>query len=180
MKKIIVLLFILGIVSSCGSSRSFQNFYDAHKTDLGVTAFQVPNFMKTILSNISPKQNMFDNLTDFKFITFDKISSQNQKNLVTEMNVVASNRYTDMFRRNTIENTKIISVKELGNVVTEAIVFDSKLEKTTIFYIKGQFDPNKIKAFSDDATFDDFSKNLQQQYQLNLNPLFTPPLNPNN
>ena len=123
---------------------------------------------------------MFDNLTDFKFITFDKISSQNQKNLVTEMNVVASNRYTDMFRRNTIENTKIISVKELGNVVTEAIVFDSKLEKTTIFYIKGQFDPNKIKAFSDDATFDDFSKNLQQQYQLNLNPLFTPPLNPNN
>ncbi len=180
MKKIIVLLFILAIVSSCGSSRSFQNFYDTHKTDLGVTAFQVPNFMKTILSNISPKQNMFDNLTDFKFITFDKMSTQNQMNLITEMNAVASNRFTDMFRRNTVENTKIISVKEFGNVVTEAIVFDSKLEKTTIFYIKGQFDPNKIKAFSDDATFDDFSKNLQQQYQLNLNPSFTPPLNPNN
>ena len=85
-----------------------------------------------------------------------------------------------MFRKNTVENTKIISVKEFGNVVTEAIVFDSKLEKTTIFYIKGQFDPNKIKAFSDDTTFDDFSKNLQQQYQLNLNPSFSPPLNPNN
>jgi len=180
MKKIIVLLFILGIVSSCGSSRSFQNFYDAHKTDLGVTAFQVPSFMKTILSNISPKQNMFDNLTDFKFITFDEMSTQNQKSLITEMNVVASNRFTDMFRRNTVDNTKIISVKEFGNVVTEAIVFDSRIEKTTIFYIKGQFDPNKIKAFSDDATLDDFSKNLQQQYQLKLNPTFTPPLNPNN
>jgi len=180
MKKIIVLLFILGIVSSCGSSRSFQNFYDAHKTDLGVTAFQVPSFMKTILSNISPKQNMFDNLTDFKFITFDEMSTQNQKSLITEMNVVASSRFTDMFRRNTVDNTKIISVKEFGNVVTEAIVFDSRIEKTTIFYIKGQFDPNKIKAFSDDATLDDFSKNLQQQYQLKLNPTFTPPLNPNN
>ncbi len=95
------------------------------------------------------------------------------------MNLVAGNKFTDMFRKNTVENTKIISVKEFGNVVTEAIVFDSKLEKTTVFYIKGQFDPDKIKAFSDDNTFDDFSKKLQQEYQMNLNPSLNPSFNPN-
>ena len=176
--KLLVILVI--ILFSCGSSKSFQSFFDAHKTDIGVTAFQVPNFMKTLLSNISPKQNMFDNLTDFKFITFNNTSLQNQKSLINEMNVVASSKFTDMYRKNTVENTKIISVKELGNVVTEAIVFDSKVDKTTVFYIKGQFDPEKIKAFSDDSTFEDFTKNLQNEYQMNLNPSLNPSFNPNN
>ena len=175
--NLIVILFLL--LFSCGSSKSFQSFFDAHKSDLGVTAFQVPNFMKALLSNISPKQNMFDNLTDFKFITFNNSSIQSQKSLIHEMNIVASSKYTDMYRRNTVDNTKIISVKELGNVVTEAIIFDSKIEKTTVFYIKGQFDPDKIKAFSDDSTFDDFSKKLQQEYQMNLNPPLNPSFNPN-
>lgn len=97
-----------------------------------------------------------------------------------EMNAVASNKFTDMFRKNTVENTKIISVKEFGNVVTEAIVFDSKMDKTTVFYIKGQFDPEKIKSFSDDATFNDFSKKLQEEYQMNVNTTLNPSFNPNN
>ncbi|MBT8394103.1 MAG: DUF4252 domain-containing protein [Bacteroidia bacterium] len=180
MKKILVILTVITIVYSCGTSRSFQNFYDSHKSDLGVTAFQVPNFMKSILSNITPKQNLFDNLSDFKFITFNNTTSSYKKGLIDEMNLVAGNRYTDMFRKNTVENTKIISVKEFGNVVTEAIVFDSKVDKTTIFYIKGKFDPEKIKAFSDDDTFDDFSKNLQKEYQMNYNPTLNPSFNPNN
>ncbi len=180
MKKLITCLFILALLSSCGSSKSFQSFFNEHKADMGVTAFQVPNFMKAILANISPKQNMFDNLTDFKFITFNNTTPTYQQNLITEMNVVANNSYTDMFRKNTVENTKIISVKEFGNVVTEAVVFDSKPAKTTVFYIKGQFDPDKIKAFSDDATFDDFSKKLQEEYQMNINTTINPSFNPNN
>jgi len=180
MKKIILSIFLVSILISCGSSRSFQTFFNNHKSDIGVTAFQVPNFMQAILANISPKQYMFDNLTDFKFITFNKTTPAYQQNLITEMNVVANNSYTDMFRKNTVENTKIISVKEFGNVVTEAIVFDSKVNKTIVFYIKGKFDPDKIKVFSDDATFDDFSKKLQQEYQMNLNPTLNPSFNPNN
>ncbi len=122
---------------------------------------------------------MFDNLADFKFITFNDTKPTYKQNLIDEMNMVASSKYTDMFRKNTVENTKIISVKELGNIVTEAIVFDSKPTKTTVFYIKGQFDPEKIKAFSDDATFDDFSQKLQREYQMNLNPTLNPSFNPN-
>ena len=180
MKNLFLSILLCAFLSACGSSKSFQSFFNTHKSDLGVTAFQVPNFMKAILANISPKQNMFDNLTDFKFITFNNTTPTYQKNLINEMNVVAGNKYTDMFRKNTLENTKIISVKEFGNVVTEAIIFDSKVDKTTVFYIKGQFDPDKIKAFSDDTTFDDFSKKLQQEYQMNLNPTLNPSFNPNN
>jgi hypothetical protein len=171
----IIFLFII----SCGSSKSFQSFFNDHKSDLGVTAFQVPNFMKAILSNISPKQNMFDNISDFKFITFNNSSTQYQKSLINEMNSVASNKFTDMYRKNTLENTKIISVKEFGNVVTEAIVFDSKPEKTTVFYLKGQFDPEKIKTFADDAVLDEFSSKLQKEYQMNVNPSLNPSFNPN-
>lgn len=171
----VIILFIV----SCGSSKSFQSFFNDHKSDQGVTAFQVPNFMKAILSNISPEQNMFDNLSDFKFITFNNSSTQYQKGLINEMNILAGNKFTDMYRKNTLENTKIISVKEFGNIVTEAIVFDSKPAKTTVFYLKGQFDPEKIKTFSDDHTFDDFSKKLLQEYQMNLNPSLNPSFNPN-
>lgn len=180
MKKVITALSIVFMMYSCGSARSFQNFFDTHKTEIGVTAFQVPNFMKSILSNISPKANMFNNLTDFKFITFNKLTALKQQSLIAEMNMVASNNFTDMFRKNTIENTKIISVKEFGNIVTEAIVFDSKLEKTTVFYIKGQFDPEKIKAFSNDKAFEDFSTKLQEEYQLKMKTTINPSFNPNN
>ena len=180
MKNFFLSIILCSVLLSCGSSRSFQSFFNEHKTDMGVTAFQVPNFMKAILANFSPKQNMFDNLTDFKFITFNNTTPTYQKDLISEMNVVASSKFTDMFRKNTVENTKIISVKELGNIVTEAIVFDSKVDKTTVFYIKGQFDPDKIKAFSDDATFDNFSKKLQEEYQMNFNPTLNPSFNPNN
>lgn len=179
MKYNFLYTLILVLLISCSSSRSFQNFFNTHKADLDVTAFQVPNFMKTILSNISPEQYLFDNLTDFKFITFNNTSTQYQKSLISEMNIVASNKFTDMYRMNTVENTKIISVKEIGNFVTEAIVFNSKPEKTTVFYLKGQFDPDKIKAFSDDNTFDSFSEKLQQEYQMNLNPTLNPSFNPN-
>lgn len=172
-------VFLL-VIYSCGSSRSFQSFFNEHKSDLGVTAFQFPNFMKALLSNIAPEQNMFNDLADFKFITFNNSSELYQKQLINEMNMVASNKYTDMFRKNTVENTKIISVKELGNIVTEAIVFDSKPTKTTVFYLRGKFDPDRIKAFSNDSIFSSFSQNLQAQYQSNMNPTYSPSFNPNN
>ena len=173
-------IIIVLTISSCGSSSSFQSFFNDHKSDLGVTAFQVPNFMKALLSNIAPKQNMFSDVADFKFITFNNSSELYKKQLIDEMNMVASNNYKDMFRKNTVENTKIISVKELGNIVTEAIVFDSKPTKTTVFYLKGKFDPDKIKAFSNDSIFSSFSQNLQTQYQSNMNPTYSPSFNPNN
>ena len=77
-------IIIVLAIYSCGGSRSFQSFFNDHKSDLGVTAFQVPNFMKALLSNIAPKQNMFSDVADFKFITFNNSSELYKKQITNK------------------------------------------------------------------------------------------------
>lgn len=166
MKKIATIFLFLILVSSCGSGKSFQSFFNNHKNDLGVTAFQVPNFMRALLSNISPEINsLFSNVRDFKFITFNNISKEKQTELINEMNLVTANNFTDVLRKNTLEKTKILSVKEDGDVVTQAIIFNSTLVKTSVFYLKGRFDPNRIKELSDTNQFENLSSKLLLNYQ---------------
>lgn len=173
MKKAFTISLFLLITISCGSGKSFQSFFNSHKNDMGTTAFQVPNFMRALLGNISPEINdLFSNLNDFKFITFNEISRTKQTELITEMNLITDNNFTDVLRENTVEKTKIVSVKEDGNVVTQAIVFNSTLVKTTVFYLKGRFDPDRIKELSETNQFENLSSKLLQNYQAT-------PINPN-
>ncbi len=177
MKKILLFFTFLLITTSCGSGKSFQSFFNDHKRDLGTTAFQVPSFMMTLVQNISPEINdLFGNVRDFKFITFNKISKEKQNELISEMNLVTDNNFTDILRKNTLEKTKIVSVKENENVVTQAIIFNSTLAKTSVFYLKGRFDPNRIKQISERNQFENLSSKLIQNYQ--KTPL-TPGFNPN-
>ena len=166
MKKIFTLFLLLIIITSCGSGKSFQSFFNDHKRDLNVTAFQVPNFMRALLTNISPEIiSLFGNVKDFKFITFNDISSLKQQNLIQEIDLVTTNKFTDILRTNTVEKTKIISVKEDGDVVTQAIIFNSTLAKTSVFYLKGRFDPNTLKQLSETNQFENLSNKLIQNYQ---------------
>ena len=127
MKKSIACISLV-LLCACGSGKSFQSFFNQHKSDVGVTAFQVPNFMRALLRNISPEINsLFSNVNDFKFITFTDISKLKQTELITEINSVTADRFTDILRNNTVEKTKILSVIEDGDVVTQAIIFNSTL-----------------------------------------------------
>jgi len=90
------------------------------------------------------------------------------------MNAVTNYGYKDMFRKNEISQTRIISVKESGVVLTDVILFNSKDNETSAFYLKGRFDPEKIKKLSTEANFDNFTNSLLQSYQTNLNPSFNP------
>ena len=173
MKKIVLVLSFCFLLLSCGSS--FQGFYDNHKTDISTTSFQVPNFMKALLSNISPEvKDAIGNIADFKYIKFNKINSFKRQSLINEMNTVTKNGFTDIFRKNEIDKTRIISVKEVGFVVTDAIIFNSTETETTAYYLQGNFDPEKIKLFADEDAFNTFSNNLMQAYQANINPSFNP------
>lgn len=173
MKRIIIGLSLSFFLISCGSS--FQSFYNDHKADLGVTSFQVPNFMKALLSNISPEvKHAIGNISDFKYIKFKNISELKRQSLISEMNAVTNNGLTDVFRKNEIANTRIISVAEIGAVVTDVIIFNSTENETTAYYLQGNFDPDKIKSFADEDTFNAFSSDLIQNYQTNLNPSFNP------
>ena len=142
---------------------------------MGTTSFQVPNFMKALLSNISPEvKNAIGNISDFKYIKFEKLDAIRRQNLIAEMSAVTNSGFTDVFRKNEVDNTRIISVRELGPVVTDAIIFNSTEAETTAYYLQGNFDPDKIKSFADEDTFNTFSNDLMQSYQTNINPSFNP------
>lgn len=142
---------------------------------MGTTSFQVPNFMKTVLSNISPEvKSAIGNISDFKYITFKSLNPIKRQSIIEEMNAVTNSGYIDIFRKNEVNNTRIISVREFGVVVTDAIIFNSTETETTAFYLQGNFDPEKIKTFTDEDTFNTFSNSLKQSYQSNINPSFNP------
>jgi len=61
-----------------------------------------------------------------------------------------------------------VSVKEKGDFVSQAIIFNSTKEKTTVFYLKGNFDPNRIKTLSETNQFEKLSSKLSQNYQFSL------------
>jgi len=161
------------LLVSCGSS--FQSFYNNHKADMGTTSFQVPNFMKALLGNISPEiKHAIGNISDFKYIKFEKVNTFKRQSLITEMNAVTNSGFTDVFRKNKIDNTRIISVIEVGAVVTDAIIFNSSETETTAYYLQGQFDPDKIKSFADKDLFNAFSTDLIGHYNKNINPSLNP------
>ena len=173
MKKIVLVISLGFLLVSCGSS--FQGFYDKHKVDMGATSFQVPNFMKAVLSNISPEvKHAIGNISDFKYIKFEKVDALTRQNLIAEMSAVTNRGFTDVFRKNEVDQTRIISVREFGAIVTEAIIFNSTKTETTAYYLQGNFDPDKIKSFTDEATFNSFSNDLMQSYQTNITPSFNP------
>jgi len=173
MKNSIILITLSCVMLSCSSS--FQGFYNNHKADLGTTSFQVPNFMKAVLSTISPQvKHAVGNISDFKYIKFQNVSALKRQSLISEMNAVTNNGYLDVFRKNELEQTRIISVKEAGAVVTNAIIFVHQGSDIAAYYLQGNFDPDKIKSLADEDTLNTFTNSLLQNYNSNLNPSFNP------
>jgi len=180
MKKVILLLALSTVLFSCRSA-SFQGFYNNHKTDLGATSFQVPNVMKALLSVVSTEtKSIIGNLQDVKYIKLNSISPLRRKQILTEMNAVTNTGYLDMFRQNQVNNIRIISVKENGNVLTDVILFNCTEKEATAFYLKGIFDPEKIKTLSETDNFNALSTDLLQSYKSNMSPGLNPSFNPNN
>ncbi|CAL2088070.1 DUF4252 domain-containing protein [Tenacibaculum sp. 190524A02b] len=176
MKRVFMILFCITILNGCSSQKTFQQFFNTHKNEIGVTAFQVPNFMRTILSSISPEINgFFGNVKDFKFITFNDLSDFKRQTLVNEINLVTDNGFSDILRVNSLEKTKIVSVVEDGDIVRKAIIFNANVTKASAFYLKGNFDPNKLKVLSETNQFEDLSSKLLQHYQT---PLSSPTIEP--
>lgn len=169
MKKIILISSLCVFLASCGSS--FNSFYNSHKSDLGTTSFQVPKFMKAIVGSISPEINQaIGNISDFKFIKFENINAFKRQSLINEMNGVTKQKYIDVFRKNEVDRTQIISVREKGTEITDVIIFKSTVDVTSAYYLQGHFDANKIRKMANDGGVDSFTKGLLKSYNQNDTP----------
>lgn len=173
MKQHFLIITLCLLLCNCGSS--FQSFYNNHKNDMGATSFQVPNFMKAMLDVMNPEAKaLVGNLSDLKYIKLTNVSESSRHGIIKEMNTITNYGYKDMFRKNELMQTRLISVKEFGFVLTDVILFNSKGSEVSAFYLEGRFDPEKIKTLSDPETFDKFTNGLIQSYQSNINPSFNP------
>lgn len=167
MKKILLISGLFIFLVSCRSS--FNSFYNNHKTDIGATSFQVPKLMKPLIGSISHEVGQaIGHISDFKFIKFENIDDLKRQALINEMNAVTKRKYVDVFRKNKIENTQIIAVKEKGTAVTDIVIFNSNEKVTITFYLKGLFDAAKIRRLAEEKGFDSLTNSLLQSYSQNL------------
>lgn len=145
------LLLALSIsLSSCSGAAKFNQFYNQHKNDNNVKSFQVPRYLKSLVRNVSPElNNVFKNVKDFRTISFTNSTLAQSQQIIEGVNNITQN-YTDVIRNNTEEKKTLVSVKEKGDFIKEILIHTNTNNNHKIIFLKGNFDPNRIKELIDD------------------------------
>ena len=161
MKTLIrIFLIVLSIsLFSCSGAAKFNQFYNQHKNDNNVSSFQVPRYLRSLLKNVSPEMNnVFKNVKDFKTISFTDVSPQQSQQITEGINNITQN-YTDVIRNNKEEKKTLISVKEKGDFIKEVLIHTNSNNNHRIVFLKGNFDPNRIKELIDGHELEDLQFN---------------------
>ena len=152
--KIFLLILSIGL-SSCSGSAKFNQFYNQHKNDNNVSSFQVPGYLRSLLKNVSPElNNVFKNVKDFKTISFTDCSPAQSQQITEGINNITQN-YTDVIRNNKEEKKTLVSVKEKGDFIKEILIHSNTNNNHKIIFLKGNFDPNRIKGLIDGHEFEE-------------------------
>jgi arsenate reductase-like glutaredoxin family protein len=151
--RLLLIVFIYNL-TACSSSQSFNQFYNNHRNDDFVTSFQVPGYLRSFLRNASPELNdLFKNVKDFKSISFKKTTPLQSEQITSEINSITQN-YTDVVRKNEGDHIALVSVKEKGDIIKTVILYNKNNDKHTILYLKGNFNPERIKELARNHEFD--------------------------
>lgn len=163
MKKLIpcgLLFFMFG----CGSYNSIDQFYETHKNDDQVTAFRVPQFMFSLISEISPEmKSLVGNTKDIRYMQFPSAKESQAKFLNNQMNSFTSDSFIEVFRKNDELKRSIVSVREKKNVVKEILIYKNNSAIGSFLYFNGNFDPIKVRELAKNQKFDIFAKDLLPQ-----------------
>lgn len=166
MKKL-AFLFVL-LFFSCGSYNSIDSFYEAHKNDNQVTAFRVPQFMFSLISEISPEMKEFVGQTkDLRYMQFPSATESQTRFLNTQMNNFASSSFIEVFRKNDELKRNVVSIREKRDVVKEILIYNNDNVNGSFLYFNGNFDPVKVRELAKNQEFDKFSRGLLPQMNLN-------------
>jgi len=164
MKKISIIILLFTLLS-CGSYNSINSFYNEHKNDTNVTAIRVPQFMLSLLRNASPEMNNFmGNVNDIRYIQLNPKNETESIAISNQISNLTTNSFVEIFRKNEDLKRTLISVREKKDVVKEIIIYKNSDKNNSVFYMNGNFDPNTVKKYAKDGSFEKLSNSLMQQY----------------
>ncbi len=165
-KKFIFLVFVLTL-SACGSYNSIDRFYNAHKNDSQVTAIRVPQFMLSLLGNISPEmKSLIGNTKDLRYMQFPSATPERTQYLNTQMNTITGNSFIEVFRKNNELKRNIISIREKRNAVKEILIYNNNNIRGSFLYFNGDFDPVKVREMAKNSEFNELPNSLVKEFKM--------------
>jgi len=165
MIKIIVALGLIIILSSCGGYNSMDAFYNAHKNDNQVTAIRVPQFMLTMVSEISPEMKaLVGNTKDLRYMQFPSTTPSRSQFLNSQMNGITGNSFIEVFRKNDDLKRNVVSIREKRNSVKEILIYNNNNQSGSFLYFNGDFDPIKVREMANNEQFTKFGENIINQF----------------
>lgn len=160
-------LFILGfiLISSCGTYNSIDGFYEAHKNDNQVTAVRVPQFMLSMIGNISPEMNsLIGNTRDLRYMQFPSATPAKTEFLNKQMNGITGNSFIEVYRKNDDLRRNVVSIREKKNSVKEILIYNNNTARGSFLYFNGDFDPVKVREMANNEEFQKFGDGLINQF----------------
>ncbi|MDT0539931.1 DUF4252 domain-containing protein [Croceitalea sp. P059] len=167
MKKSLIIIAFL-FIASCSSYNSIDTFYEAHKNDNQVTAIRVPQFMFSLVSEISPEmKSLVGNTKDLRYMQFPSKTKSQSQFLNNQMNSFASSSFIEVFRKNDELKRNVVSIREKRDVVKEILIYNNNNSTGSFLYFNGNFDPIKVRELAKNNQFENFSNGLLPQMNLN-------------
>jgi len=153
------------VITSCGSYNSIDTFYNAHKNDNQVTAIRVPQFMLTMISEISPEMKaMVGNTKDVRYMQFPSATASRTQFLNQQMNGFTGNSFIEVFRKNDELKRNVVSIRERKNLVKEILIYTNDNQIGSFLYFNGDFDPVKVRNMAKNGQFTKFGENIINQF----------------
>lgn len=165
MKRFIALI-VLWMVS-CGSYNSIDSFYEAHKNDNQVTAFRVPQFMFSLVAEISPEmKSLVGNTKDLRYMRFPSVTESQTQFLNDQMNLFGGGSFMEVYRKNDELKRNVVSIREKRDIFKEILIYKNDNINGSFLYFNGNFDPLKVRELAKNQEFDNFSNGLLPQMNL--------------
>jgi len=151
MKKIVYIITILVLFSSCASSKGiegYHTFYKKHKSDENVVSFGLPTgLMSLFLNNDEDKElkEFLKNIDDLRFF----IAEDSNKSLLPELNkYLPEEHYKDIMIIKDGGDKVIFKARENGDAISEIIMLVEEDSSFVVMSVEGEFTYDDIKNFA--------------------------------